>query len=500
MGNPLYAGLDNSREPQFSRIFAISLLCVVIGGIWNFIPHPIIIVLAGLAPIAIVGVLYMPFVVCLGFIIFSFFRIHEAFIFLMPFKIPLLLALASLGALGWHLVITRKIQPFITPELKWFLVFFALVTLGLLFASNRGMAISMYTGSYSKIAIMVFAIAWMVREEKQFAILANMIVIAGIAIGLVALNNKANGIGLVEGTRVTIARDIRSVLGDPNDQALVLSFPISFAAGLALTTGRSMFVRCLGVVGYFVIASAIIATQSRGGLLAILAVSGVFGLYKIKSKLLLIGLGMIALVGLLAMAGISDRSSGGAGESGIDESAAGRLYAWQAAFGMANTHPLTGVGLNNFTSNYFFYSPHWDGMNHAVHSTWFGVLAETGYVGLIVFIILTVKLVSGMRRLVNNLLPLYQQGKCSAVIFGTAQSVLAGLAGFMVSGTFLTQGFTWPLYILLAVSVAVTQVGNRILGQVEEANPDESDAQKAPEQKQSQSTELVAIKPRGENR
>ena len=446
-----------------NKIAAIILLCAALGMVWNLVPHPLIIMIAGLAPLAIIGVLYMPFMVCLGFIIFSFFRIHEAFPFLMPFKIPLLLALASLAALGWHLVITRKISPFITTELKWFLFFFALVTIGLMFASNRGMAIGMFTGSYSKIAIMVFAIAWMVREEKQFALMANMIVLAGIAIGLVALHNKANGIGLVEGTRVTIARDMRSVLGDPNDLALVLSFPISFAAGLALTKGRGRFSRVLGVAGYFIIASAIIATQSRGGLLAILAVSGVFGLYKVKSKLLLISIGMVALVGLLAMAGISDRSSGGAGESGIDESAAGRLYAWQAAFNMANTHPLTGVGLNNFTSNYFFYSPHWDGMNHAVHSTWFGVLAETGYIGLIVFVTLAVKLVLGMRRLVNALVPLYESQRCSAVIFATAQSTLAGLAGFMVSGTFLTQGFTWPLYILLALSVAVTQAGNRII-------------------------------------
>lgn len=277
---------------------------------------------------------------------------------------------------------------------------------------------------------------------------------------------RANGIGLVEGTRVTIARDMRSVLGDPNDLALVLSFPISFAAGLALTQGRGRFSRLLGAVGYFVIASAILATQSRGGLLAILAVSGVFGLYKIKSKLLLISLGGIALIALLAMAGISDRSSGGAAEDGIDESAKGRLYAWEAAFNMANTHPLTGVGLNNFTSNYFFYSHHWDGMNHAVHSTWFGVLAETGYVGLIVLVTLAVKLVVGMRRLVNALLPLYQQQQCSPVIFATAQSTFAGLAGFMVSGTFLTQGFTWPLYILLAVSVAVTQAGKHNLKEI----------------------------------
>lgn len=452
-----------SKHQNATKVVVAFALTCLLSMVWFVIPHPVVIAVLAILPIAVVLVLKLPFIVCLGFILFSFFRLHEAFPLLMPFKIPLLLALASLTALAWHLVITRSIKPFLTPELTLFLIFFIIVTLGLAFASNRGLAIAAYTGSYVKIAIMTFAIAWLIRSEKEFAIACNMIVVCGIAIALVAINNKANGIGLVEETRVTIGRDIDSILGDPNDLALVLSFPISFAAGLALTQGRGRFSRVLGVAGYFLIASGIIATQSRGGLLAIVAVSGVYAFYKIRSKLLVACLGGVGMIVLIAFAGISDRSSGGAAESGVDESAQGRLYAWQAAFKMANTHPFSGVGLDNFTMNYFFYSEHWDGMNHAVHSTWFGVLAETGYIGLIIFLMLIVKTVRSMMRTVNSLQPLYQQGQCSAVLYCSAQSVLAGLAGFIASGTFLTQGFTWPIYILLALSIAVQQQAKKLI-------------------------------------
>ena len=445
-------------------IIAAALSCIL-SAVWFAVPHPIVIAVLAIIPIALVLVLRLPFIVCLGFILFSFFRLHEAFPFLMPFKIPLLMALASLAALAWHLIITRSIKPFLTPELSWFLMFFILVSLGIAFASNRGLAIASYTGSYVKITIMVFAIAWLIRSEKEFAVACNMIVVCGIAIALVALNNKSQGIGLVEGTRVTIGRDIDSILGDPNDLALVLSFPISFATGLALTKDRGRFSRTLGIIGYFLIASGIIATQSRGGLLAIVAVSSVFAFYKIRSKLLVACLGSLGMLILIVFAGISDRSSGGAAESGVDESAQGRLYAWEAAFNMANTHPFSGVGLDNFTMNYFFYSPHWDGMNHAVHSTWFGVLAETGYIGLTVFLVLVFKVVTNMYTTVNKLQPLYEQGLCSPVLFCSAQSILAGLAGFIASGTFLTQGFTWPLYILLALSIAVQQQTKKLVGE-----------------------------------
>jgi hypothetical protein len=113
--------------------------------------------------------------------------------------------------------------------------------------------------------------------------------------------------------------------------------------------------------------------------------------------------------------------------------------------------------------NYFFYSPHWDGMNHAVHSTWFGVLAETGYVGLGLFLALVFITVRTLYQVVNALKPLYLNGHCSAVLYCSAKSVLAGLVGFIASGTFLTQGFTWPIYILLALSIAVQQQSKKIV-------------------------------------
>jgi len=33
----------------------------------------------------------------------------------------------------------------------------------------------------------------------------------------------------------------------------------------------------------------------------------------------------------------------------------------------------------------------------------------------------------------------------------------AGIVGFIVSGTFLTQGFTWPIYLQVALVIALNQ-------------------------------------------
>ena len=159
----------------------------------------------------------------------------------------------------------------------------------------------------------------------------------------------------MEGTRVTIGRAMGSVLGDPNDLSLVLCFPMSFAVALIMTERTGWLSRAFGLYGFITIAMAILATQSRGGLLGIVAVCATFAARRVKSKAVLIGGGIMGLMVLSAAAGLSGRQSGGAAEGGVvDESAEGRLYAWQAAIRMAVGRPLTGVGLNNYVANYYY--------------------------------------------------------------------------------------------------------------------------------------------------
>ncbi len=447
------------QSPGESALYA-TIACMLIFALGVALPIPLAVPLIavgiGILPFALRFMVEQPIYLCVGFVVFSFFRIHEVFPVLMPFRIPQLLAIPTLGVLFWHIVGTLRLRPFLTAELKVFLVFFMLVTFGVPFATDRPTAVSYWTATYVKIGVMTFAIAWLIREQNDFMTFMRLIVLAGVSVAIVAISNKLQGIGLVEGTRVTIGRDIRSVLGDPNDLSLVLLFPLSFAVGMAIRP-RGTFDRIWSGIAAGLIIWAIIATQSRGGLLGILAVFGVIGWRLVKNKWLLIGAGAAAGLFLLAVADINERASGGAHEEGIDESAMGRLYAWEAAIRMAAGRPLNGVGLDNFVANYFFYSDHWDGMNHAVHSTWFGVLAETGFPGIIAFVTMIVVTV---RSLLLALRIVEKDGVPMAVR-ASALGLISGIAGFLASATFLTQGFTWPIYVLVALSASLSRYAKR---------------------------------------
>ena len=120
---------------------------------------------------------------------------------------------------------------------------------------------------------------------------------------------------------------------------------------------------------------------------------------------------------------------------------------------MAKSKPLTGVGLDNFYGNYYFYSEHWDGQNHAVHSTWLNVLSETGFPGFCVFVYMIGVIGASAYR---SMIKLAEVGS-SPVVQAMSLALVAGIFGFCVAGTFLTQAFTWPIYILLALTTAMAR-------------------------------------------
>ncbi len=420
------------------------------------VSEPAVLLAVALLPVVAILAFRQPFLLCLLFILFTFFRLHEAFPALNPLRLPQLLALGSLAVLG-ALVAFRRIEIAWSPELKLFSWFFGIITLGVVTATGRDLAFQAWTDNFVKIGIMVFAIATLARVPRDFALAARAFVAAGMAVAIVAISNRLGGIGLVEGTRVTVGRDIGSVLGDPNDLSLVLLFPLSFAVALVITRQTGLLSRIFGAFGTGTIIWAILCTQSRGGLLGIVAVIGALAARRIRSKTILFGGGAVALLLLFVVAGVSGRASGGAAESGIDESSMGRLEAWKAAVRMAMARPLTGVGLKNYSANFFYYSDWWEGFAKAVHSTWFSVLSEGGWIAFVLFVAMVVKTTRSGLRSADLSSPERSGDAYEPAVHAMAQALVAGIAGFVVSGTFLTQGFTWPVYILLALSVAVAR-------------------------------------------
>jgi putative inorganic carbon (HCO3(-)) transporter len=384
-----------------------------------------------------------PLLVCLAFVALSMLRVHDAYPILMPLQLPLLMALLTVASLVLN-AFAGTIR-FIWPsQLKFFAVFFALVTVGGVFAANPGQAFISWTSNYWKIGLMTLALAWLLRTAGDFILFARVMSAIGFLVALVAVQNKWAGIGLVEMTRVTVGGP-DSVIGDPNDLAFVLLAPLCFS--FALITSRSGLLNSsLGLLSSPTLLLAILYTQSRGVVFGVIAAAVVFGRRFVRSSILLCCICVAIAVALYYSMELGGRVT--FGEGGLEDSAQGRLDAWAAALELTASHPLTGVGLGNFGLQYWFAY----GQHRAAHSMWMEVLAETGILGFAAFTAMIMSGIVSMFRSMHDL----REARASHEVQSMALGAAAGLAGLCAAGTFLSQGFTWPIYVMVAFTASLS--------------------------------------------
>jgi len=442
--------------------FAGGATCGLVA-LWILVPMALLPTAVLLAILGLLLAAVRPALVSIVFLSLTYFKLNEISPALEPLRFVLSFgSILTTFALIWHLVFTHSIRPEFNGPLTLVAVFWLFVSAGVVTAQDHTMAYQAWS-EYSKTLLLALAIVWFVKTETQIRLLVRLFLIGGSIISASTIFNAWSGVQLVEGTRAAAGS---GTLQNPNDLALILLLPLAFGAALLLRRERPVD-RAIGAVGMLLIGYAIILTESRGGLLGILTVFAIIGGRYVRSKLLLVGIGVPLAVMLYAAMGISGRQSGGGGDA-KGESAQDRIYAWHAGTNMAKVFPLTGVGIGNFVPQFSTYSP--EEVQHPLtaHSIWFLVLGEIGFPGLVVFVSLVVVCI---RACVKNIAKLASI-RAPPDLQASALATLAALAGYLVSGSFLSYAYQWPLYVLVALTVALGRVANRHHGRaVSSAEP-----------------------------
>jgi probable O-glycosylation ligase (exosortase A-associated) len=132
-----------------------------------------------------------------------------------------------------------------------------------------------------------------------------------------------------------------------------------------------------------------------------------------------------------------------------DQSALGRINAWGFAMNVAKDRPVLGGGFHAFSADQFRrYAPNPDDV-HDAHSIYFQVLGEQGYVGLGLFLllsILTLALGSRIMRLTRDREDLKWAHDLAAML-------QVSFAGFGVGGAFLGLAYFDLPYQLMAIMI-----------------------------------------------
>jgi putative inorganic carbon (hco3(-)) transporter len=154
-----------------------------------------------------------------------------------------------------------------------------------------------------------------------------------------------------------------------NDIAYSMVLVVPFALGLLLK-GRSFASRASGIILFSLAIYTIYLTRSRGGQLSLTAGLFAWVFFWTKSRKRRKQIFIIAALGILAVASV--KATGFRG----DESAMGRVDAWAEGWQMLKSHPIVGVGKEQFREYH----------NVDSHSSYVRAGAELGLIGLYAFI------------------------------------------------------------------------------------------------------------------
>lgn len=200
-------------------------------------------------------------------------------------------------------------------------------------------------------------------------------------------------------------------------------------------------------------ALAILTTHSRG---ALLAITGMLVFLWLKSRhktWLAIALLIAAPILWFSMPSDWHDRMGTIRTYQEDGSAMGRINAWWFAYHIANDNPVTGGGFDVFTPELFQrYAPDPDAF-HDSHSIYFEVLAEHGYIGLILFLAIgaiALRMAGKVAREGRATEGMTWAGDLAAML-------QASLIGYAVGGAFLGLAY-FDLYYHLVVMVLLLRL------------------------------------------
>jgi putative inorganic carbon (HCO3(-)) transporter len=155
------------------------------------------------------------------------------------------------------------------------------------------------------------------------------------------------------------------IFNDPNDLGMtfVMSVPLFlFAVGRA---GTGFVTRALSLAGLCAVLLALYYTNSRGAIVGLAAAMVCLALLRYKTMAGTIA--AVALLGVIAVAAPSRGSEMDAGES----SAQSRIQSWAEGWNMLKSHPLTGVGFDQYLDHHI----------RVAHNSFVHTFAALGLIG-----------------------------------------------------------------------------------------------------------------------
>ncbi|MBF0271275.1 MAG: putative O-glycosylation ligase, exosortase A system-associated [Magnetococcales bacterium] len=445
----------------------------------------------GLLPVAF----FRPFVGLTLWAWISYMNPHRlTWSFAYNFRFNLIVAMITILGILFHRQVKLRIPLRSTSVL---LIIFVCWTILSAFYALRPEAAMGQVDIFLRIQIMVVATMMLIQSRRQ---IIGLVAVIAFSIGFYGL--KGGIFTLNTGGRYRVLGPDQSFFIDNNHfaAAMIMTIPLVYFLYIH-STQRLLRYLMIATIGFSLL--AVLGSYSRGGFVG-LAVVGLIFWWKSRHKILsLLSLSLLAVSTFWAMpaswhdrmtpvidAGLSSLSLLDTSEKKPnhpkpanparasittptqstnnktmpsfeildmldqdhellqDKSVTGRLDAWRLALLVANDHPILGGGFRTFDQSTFDrYTP--GVYRHAAHSIYFEILAEQGYVGFTIWLLLQLSALQMGRWIIRQTRnePDLRWANDLARMFQVS------MVGYYAAGAFLSMGYFDLPYHLMAILI-----------------------------------------------
>jgi len=356
------------------------------------------------------------------------------------YSAPVAVFAGGIALLG--LVFTKERRsPFIGTPVIIFALFIAWMTLSWLMGHD-------VSGDYFqwnkciKIYLMIFVTIALLQTKEH------IIAFAWVLIGSLAiLGAKGGFFTLATLGNFRVWGPPGSFIEDNNEFALALIMTIPLVYFLRLQVTRKVWRHVLSAVMLLCAVSAL-GSYSRGAMIAIAAMGGVFWWRSPKKGEAAVFILLIAIVMIPMLPEQWWGRMNTISEYQTDGSAMGRINAWGVAWGVA-LHNFFGGGMSYQHLDYYLLYAKYDHIVRAAHSIYFQILGNHGFIGLFLFLLLwitTYREAGWLRKNARN-----ESHTLWAAQLGAMAQV--SLVGYAAGGAFLSLGYFDLPYNIMALVV-----------------------------------------------
>lgn len=345
------------------------------------------------------------------------------------------------GYACYRMLAARRVPTlFASWETRCFLMLFGIITLSYFTASNtNGLTFSPMASLVSYVLLFLTTLGIVNTYERLHSALLASIAGAAIASLYVIREFQASG-----GTNLRPGY----IAGDSNYFATCTLLVMPLAVYFAQMKGHRML-RWMCAVSLVLMLIAFTLASSRGGLVGLcvtIAYMVVTSGHSRRKALLIAAL----VLPMLLLSPASPLSRMLHPDYGDDLGAQVRRDFWRVGFDMIRNHPITGIGLGNFTAQSFSTTPGAEDKHGLACNTFLELAAELGIPGLLAYCGIVAGALYSSGRLRSE-----GRKRNDLMLQYTGQALQAGLLGFSAAAVFVSAQYQKPFWVMVALTATV---------------------------------------------